>query len=81
MGSLGCPHYRPLGSINWAPILGLCQEPGRFTGPAYKSPFNPASWPWGMGLSAFFFLNPISYPPTLGYGERGQGLFRFLDLA
>ena len=22
--------------MNWAPVLGLCQEPGRFTGPAYK---------------------------------------------
>ena len=50
--------------------------PGRFTGPAYKSPFNPASWAWGVGLWAYF-LNPISCPPTLGYGERGQGLYRF----
>ena len=31
-----------------------------------------------MGLRAYF-LNPISYPPALGYGERGQGLYRFLN--
>ena len=31
-----------------------------------------------MGLRAYF-LNPISYPPTLGYDERGQGLYRFLN--
>ena len=61
MGSLGYPRYRPLGQMNWAPVLGLCQEPGRFTGPACKSPFNPASWAWGVGLRAYFFLNPISY--------------------
>ena len=55
MGSLGCPHYRPLGRMNWAPVLGLCQEPERFTGPTYKSSFNPASWAWGVGLSVYFF--------------------------
>ena len=76
MGSLGYPWYRPLGWMNWAPILNLRQEPGRFTGLAYKSPFNPASWAWGVGLRAYF-LNPISCPPTLGYGEHGQGLYRF----
>ena len=26
-----------------------------------------------------YFLNPISCPTTLGYGERGQGLYRFLN--
>ena len=31
-----------------------------------------------MGLRAYF-LNPISCPPALGYGERGQGLYRFLN--
>ena len=25
MSSLGCPRYRPLGRMNWAPVLGLCQ--------------------------------------------------------
>ena len=44
MSFLGCPRYLPLGRMNWAPILGLCQEPERFTGSAYKSSFNPASW-------------------------------------
>ena len=78
MGSLGCPCYRPLGWMNWAPVLGLCQEPGHFIGPAYKSSFNPGSWAWEVGLRAYF-LNPISYPPALGYGERGQGLYRFLN--
>ena len=76
MGSLGCPWYRPLGWMNWALVLGLCQEPRCFTRPAYKSPFNPTSWAWRVGLCAYF-LNPISCPPTLGYGESGQGLYRF----
>ena len=31
-----------------------------------------------MGLRAYF-LNPISCPPALGYGERGQGLYRFFN--
>ena len=44
--------------MNWAPVLSLCQEPGRFTGPAYKSSFNPASWAWRVGLRAYF-LNSI----------------------
>ena len=78
MGSLGFPCYRPLGWMNWASFLGLRQESGRFTGLAYKSSFNPASWTWGVGLCAYF-LNPISCPPALGYGERGQGLYRFLN--
>ena len=55
MDSLGCPHYRPLGRMNWAPVLGLCHEPGRFTGSAYKSSFNSASWALGVGLRAYFF--------------------------
>ena len=62
--------------MNWALVLGLCQEPGRFTGSAYKSPFNLASWARGVGLRAYF-LNPISFPLALGYGERGQGLYCF----
>ena len=78
MGSLGFLCYQPLGWMNWAPILGLRQEPGHFTGPAYKSYFNPASWTWGVGLRAYF-LNSISCPPALGYGECGQGLYRFLN--
>ena len=36
--------------MNWAPVLGLCQEAGSFTRPVYKSSFNPASWAWGVGL-------------------------------
>ena len=78
MGSLGFSRYQPLGGMNWAPILGLRQGPGRFTGPAYKSSFNPTSRTWGVCLHAYF-LNPISCPPALGYNERGQGLYRFLD--
>ena len=31
-----------------------------------------------MGLRAYF-LNPISCPQALSYGERGQGLYRFLN--
>ena len=31
-----------------------------------------------MSLHAYF-LNPISCAPALGYGERGQGLYRFLN--
>ena len=64
MGSLGFPRYRPLGWTNWAPILGLRQESGRFTGPAYKFSFNPASWTWGVGLRAYF-LNPIRFKMML----------------
>ena len=59
MSYLGYPCYRPLGWMNWAPVLGLCQELGRFTGPAYKASFNPASWAWEVGPRAYF-LNPIS---------------------
>ena len=55
MGSLGCPRYRPLGRMNWAPVLGLCQEPRRFTRLAYKSSFNHASWAWESGLARLFF--------------------------
>ena len=78
MGSLGFPCYGPLGWMNWAPVLGLRQEPSRFTRPAYKSSFNPTSWIWGVGLRAYF-LNPFSCPLALGYGEHGQGLYRFLN--
>ena len=59
MGSLGFPCCQPLGWMNWAPILGLRQESGRFTGLAYKSSFNPASWTSGVSLHAYF-LNPIN---------------------
>ena len=58
MGSLGFSRYRPLGWMNWAPVLGLCQGPDRFTGPAYWISFNPASQTLGVGLRAYF-LNPI----------------------
>ena len=64
--------------MNWALVLGLRLEPGCFTGPANKSSFSPASWTWRVGLRAYF-LNPISCPPALGYGEHGQGLYRFLN--
>ena len=33
-----------------------------------------------VGLHAYF-LNPINCPPALGYDERRQGLYRFLDQA
>ena len=49
--------------MNWAPVLGLCQEPGRFIRPAYKSSFNPASLAWGVGLRAYFF-KPNQLPPS-----------------
>ena len=55
MDSLGYPRYRPLGRMNWAPVLGVCQEPVRFTGPAYKSSFNPTSWAWKSGPARLFF--------------------------
>ena len=41
--------------------LGSCfgsQEPGRFTGPVYKSSFNPTSLAYEVGLRVYF-LNPI----------------------
>ena len=80
MGSLGFSRFQFLGGMDWAPVLGLRQGPGRFTGPPYKSPFSPASWTWGVGLRTYF-LNPINCPPALGYSEHGQGLYRFLDRA
>ena len=33
----------------------------------------PFLWAWRVGMSAYF-SNPISCPPTLVYGVRGQGL-------
>ena len=38
----------------------------------------PFPWAWRVGLRAYF-LNPISCPPALGYRERVQGLYRFLN--
>ena len=38
----------------------------------------PFPWAWGVGLRAYF-LNPISCPLALGYGERVKGLYRFLN--
>ena len=78
MGSLGFPCYRPLGWMNWVPVLGLHQKPDRFTDPSYKSSLNSVSWAWGVGMHAYF-LNLISCPLALGYGERGQGLYHFLN--
>ena len=60
MSSLGCSCYQPLGWMNWAPVLGMFQEPERCTGSAYKSLFNLTSWAWGVGLRAYF-LNPIRF--------------------
>ena len=59
-------------------IFGGChQGPITSTRPTF---FNPTSWAWESG-PARLFLNPISCPPALGYGECGQGLYRFLDQA
>ena len=38
----------------------------------------PSPWAWQVGLCAYV-LNPISCPPALVYGERVQGLYRFLN--
>ena len=52
--------------MNWAPILGLCQVPERFTGLAYKSSFNHASWAWESGSARLFFkLNQLPPSPWL----------------
>ena len=60
MSSLGCSRYQPLGWMNWAPVLGLCQELGRLTSSAYKSSFNPASWAReSMPVRLFFKLNQL----------------------
>ena len=72
MGFLGFSCYRPLGGRKRAPVLGLRQGSGRFTGPSYKSPFNPAPWTWRVGLRAYF-LNPISCPPALVIASMGKG--------
>ena len=60
MSSLGFSRYRPLGGMNWTPVLGMHQGLDRFTGPAYKFPFNSTSRTWGVGLHTYF-LNPINY--------------------
>ena len=60
-----------LGENKLGSRLGRYQELGHFPEPAYF-----------LGLvrgPTRLFLNPISCPPALGYGERGQGLFRFLN--
>ena len=37
-------------------------------------------FPWALRVSLrTYFLNPISFPPALVYGERAQGLYRFLN--
>ena len=36
----------------------------------------PRLWAWQVGRRARF-SNPISYPPALVYGMRGQGLYLF----
>ena len=58
MGFSGCPGYWPLGRTNWAPVLGRCQGPGRFTeltfflglvsGPArlFFKPYQLLASPW-----------------------------------
>ena len=38
----------------------------------------PFPWAWKVDLRTYF-LNPISCPPALGYDERVQGLYRFLN--
>ena len=71
MGFLGCPCYWPLGRTIWAPVLGQYQGPGRF---------NELTFLLGLvSEPARLFLNPISCPSALGYGEHGQGLYRFLN--
>ena len=71
MGFSGCPCYWPLGRTNWAPVLGLYQGPGRF---------NELTFFLGLvsGPGRLFF-KPYQLPPALGYDERGQGLYRFLN--
>ena len=71
MGSSDCPCNWPLERMTWASILGRCRGPGRLIGPTFS--LGLASGP------ACLFLNPISFPPALVYGERVQGLYRFLN--
>ena len=74
MGSLGFPCYRPLGWMNWAPVLGLRQEPGRFTGSAYKSSFNLAFLDLGSGSARLFFkhnhVKKKKTPKTKSLGSK-----------
>ena len=56
MGFLGYPCYLPLGRMNWAPVLGRCQELGRFIEPAYF--LGLASGP------AHLFFKPNQLPPN-----------------
>ena len=68
-----------MGGTNWASVLGLRQGTGRFTGPAYKSSFNPASRTWGVGLHAYF-LNPIRYQKIGKYWFHEKAIYFCLYL-
>ena len=60
----------------FGPIFRGChQGPITSTRPAS---FNHVSWAWESGPARLFF-KPNQLPPTLGYGEREQRLYRFLD--
>ena len=59
-------HDRPLRGVDWAFVLGWSQGPGCYI--QLLSSLGLASGP------ASLFSNPISCPPTLVYGMRGQGL-------
>ena len=72
MGFLGCLCYWPLGQMNGAPVLGLYQEPGRFTEPAYF-----------LGLvsgPARLFFKPNQLPPSPWLRRAWVRAVSFLEL-
>ena len=65
----------------FGPIFRGChQGPITSTGPVFNPILGLRLGLGRVGLRAYF-LNPINYPPALGYGECGQGLYRFSDQA
>ena len=71
MGFSGYPCYWPLGLTNWAPVLGRCQGLGCFNELTFFLVL--------VSGPARLFFKPYQLPPALSYGERGQGLYCFLN--
>ena len=73
MSFLSCPCYWPLGRMNWALVLGWCQEPGHFTEPAYF-----------LGLvsgPAPLFFKPNQLPPSPWLRRAWARAVSFLELS
>ena len=72
MGFSGCPCYWPLGRTNWAPVVGPCQGPWRFTELTYF-----------LGLvsgPARLFFKPYQLPPSPWLRRAWARVVSFLEL-